>query len=152
MFRGVANLNLDAKGRMAMPSRHRERLAESCDGKLVITIDRDPCLLIFPLPEWEQVERKLMQLPNLNKTARSLQRLYLGHAHEVDLDGQGRMLLPTPLREVAGLGKRVVLIGQGNKFELWDEEAWERNRDQWLEEARAGDGEDLSDSLGNFSL
>ncbi len=152
MFRGVANLNLDAKGRMAMPSRHRERLIESCAGQLVITIDRDPCLLIFPLPEWEQVERKLMQLPNLNKTARSLQRLYLGHAHEVDLDGQGRMLLPTPLREVAGLGKRVVLIGQGNKFELWDEEAWTRHRDQWLEEARGSDGDELSDSLGSFSL
>lgn len=152
MFRGVANLSLDAKGRMAMPSRYRERLAESCDGKMVITIDRDPCLLIFPLPEWEQVERKLMQLPNLNKTARSLQRLYMGHAHEVDLDGQGRMLLPTPLREVADLGKKVVLIGQGNKFELWDEDTWARNRDLWLEEARAGDGEDLSDALGSFSL
>ncbi|MFW5452588.1 division/cell wall cluster transcriptional repressor MraZ [Thioalkalivibrio sulfidiphilus] len=134
MFRGVANLNLDTKGRMAMPSRYRDRLVETCEGRLVITVDRDGCLLVYPQPEWERIEQALMSRPNMDRQVRRLQRLLVGHATECELDGQGRILLPPPLRDYAGLDKRVVLVGQGNKFELWDEDAWVKSRDEWFKE------------------
>jgi MraZ protein len=140
LFRGVSALNLDIKGRMAMPTKYRQRLVEDCDGKLVVTVDRDHCLLLYPLPEWEDIERKLVRLPSLNKQARRLQRLLIGHATEVDLDSNGRILLPPPLREFAELDKRVVLIGQGNKFEIWNEDIWNQRRDVWLAE---DEGEEL---------
>src|SRR5580698_938937 len=94
MFRGANKLTLDAKGRLVMPTRYRERLQERCGGNLVVTADKSPCLLIYPLPDWEDVERKLMKLPSLNPQARWLQRLMVGHATEVELDGHGRILLP----------------------------------------------------------
>jgi MraZ protein len=82
VFRGVTTLNLDAKGRFAIPTRHRERLQTCCDSKLVATVDRDGCLLLYPEPEWVEIERKLKNLPSFNKRARALQRLYIGHAQE----------------------------------------------------------------------
>ena len=150
MFRGVNALNLDAKGRLAMPTKYRERLKVQCDGQLVITVDPDHCLLIFPLPEWEERERKLVNLPNLDKKTRRLQRLYIGHATECELDGQNRILLPPPLREFAALDKRVVLIGQGKKFELWDEQAWNERREKWL--ASEEEEQQLPTELETFSL
>ena len=114
-FRGINNLALDVKGRMAMPSRYRDRLLEGCGGRLVVTVDRDHCLLVYPLPEWEIIEAKLVELPALNRQARLLQRLLIGHATECEMDGQGRILLPTTLRDFAGLTKKIVLIGQGKK-------------------------------------
>lgn len=150
MFRGVTNLNLDAKGRMAMPSRYRDRLLDTCEGRLVLTVDRDGCLLVYPQPEWERIEQALMSRPNMDRQVRRLQRLLVGHATECELDGQGRILLPTPLREYASLDKRAVLVGQGNKFELWDEDTWSRRRDDWFrEEDEAGD---LSAALESLSL
>lgn len=134
LFRGANKLNLDAKGRLAIPTRFRERLRESCASQLVITIDKDRCLLIYPLPEWQEIERKLMKLPSFNKAARNLQRLLVGHATEVEMDGQGRVLLPPTLREFAGLEKHTMLIGQGNKFELWDEVRWNDQRESGLED------------------
>ena len=134
MFRGVNTLTLDIKGRLAIPKKYRETLQQCCASQLVVTIDKDRCLLIYPLPEWQEIERKLNQLPSFNKAARSLQRLYIGHASDVEMDVQGRLLLPPELRSFANLQKQAVLIGQGNKFELWDEEAWNRQRDAWLEE------------------
>lgn len=134
MFRGVNPLNLDAKGRLAMPVKYRDRLRESCQGQMVLTVDRDRCLLVYPLPEWEEIERKLVKLPSFNERSRRLQRLLIGHATEVELDGAGRILLPPALREFAELDKRVVLIGQGNRFELWNEGMWETRREQWLTE------------------
>ena len=150
MFRGVTHINLDAKGRIAFPSRYRERLSGLCDGHLVVTVDRDHCLLVYPLPEWEHIEQKLVRLPSLNPTARRLQRLLIGHATECQLDGNGRILLPGPLRSFAALEKRTVLIGQGNKFELWDEDVWTRRRDEWLAEAAVA--EDLPGDLESLSL
>jgi MraZ protein len=135
LFRGVNRLNLDAKGRLAIPTRYREELRERCASELVVTVDTDRCLLIYPLPEWLEIEQKLMRLPSYNKAARRLQRLLVGHATEVEMDGQGRVLLPPPLREFAGLTKHAVMIGQGTKFELWDEGRWNEQRDDWLEEA-----------------
>jgi MraZ protein len=151
MFRGPSKVTLDSKGRMAIPARHRERILTRGDGHLVATVDRDYCLLIYPLPDWEEIERKLIRLPALNKQARRLQRLMLGHATELDLDGHGRILLPRELREFAGLERQAMLIGQGNKLELWDEQRWNERRAEWL----AGDGDDsteLPQELETLSL
>ena len=150
MFRGGTSLSVDIKGRMAMPAKYRERLQDLCGGQLVITVDRDHCLLVYPLPEWEEIERKLVKLPSFNVQARRLQRLLIGHATEVELDGNGRILLPPLLREFAGLDKAVVMIGQGNKFEIWDEAKWNERRAEWLNAAE-GEGE-LPDELGSLSL
>lgn len=131
-FRGANNVTLDAKGRLAMPTRYRERIVERSNGQLVATVDRtDRCLLIYPLPDWEEVERQLNDLPALSVAARSLQRLMIGHATELELDSQGRMLIPPKLRDYASLNRDVMLVGQGVRFELWDEAQWEANREQW---------------------
>ena len=152
MFRGVAELNLDAKGRMTMPTRYRERLNERCAGRLVVTIDTDErCLLLYPLPEWENIERKLDALPSFNAQARRVQRLLMGHATDTDMDNNGRLLLPPPLRQYAGMDKHVVLIGQGKKFELWDAAVWNERRDDWLAEETVGD-EPLPAELQSLSL
>ena len=132
MFRGAYVLNLDAKGRLAIPARFRERLQSCCDSRLVVTVDRDRCLLIYPEPTWIEIERQLERLPSFNPETRKLQRLYIGNAHEVDMDSQGRVLLPPGLRRFASLDKRVALVGQGKKFELWDEETWNGNCEEWL--------------------
>lgn len=140
MFRGANKITLDAKGRLAMPTRYRARIEERCDNRVVVTVDRDYCLLIYPLPEWEEIERRLARLPTLNRQARRLQRLMIGHATELELDGHGRILLSKELREFAALDRQVMLIGQGNKFELWDEARWSERRDQWLTEESADAG------------
>ncbi|MEX0607674.1 MAG: division/cell wall cluster transcriptional repressor MraZ [Halofilum sp. (in: g-proteobacteria)] len=152
MFRGVTNLSLDSKGRMAVPARYRDRLQSESDGRVVITVDRDGCLLIYPMREWEVIERDLVQLPSLNKQARRLQRLLIGHATECEFDGQGRILVPGPLREFAGIDHRVVLIGQGHKFELWDEATWNQRRAAWLAEGDEEDGVELPAALESLTI
>ena len=150
MFRGANKLTLDVKGRLVMPTRYRERLQERCGGNLVVTVDKDQCLLIYPLGDWEQVELKLMELPSLKPQSRRLQRLMVGHATDLVLDGHGRMLLPPELREFAALGRHAMLIGQGNRCELWDESRWLERRDFWLKsEASATD---LPAELDSLSL
>ena len=129
MFRGVAQLNLDSKGRLAVPSKFRDALLTQCGGRLIITADPSACLLIYPQPEWEPIQEKLMSFASFNKRARDLQRLLVGHAEDVEMDGAGRVLVSTPLREFAKLDKRVMLVGQGRKFELWDEGRWIQQRD-----------------------
>ncbi|MBK1716479.1 division/cell wall cluster transcriptional repressor MraZ [Thiocystis violacea] len=151
MFRGVSIVNLDAKGRLAIPSRHRERLQETCDSHLVVTVDRDRCLLLYPEPEWEIIERKFAALPALDPTARSLQRLYVGNAQEVDIDAQGRILLPHYLREFASLDKRAAFVGQGIKFEIWDEQAWHARNEAALNDVAIGDLA-LAAGLGALTL
>ncbi len=150
LFRGVSHINLDAKGRLAIPVRYRSALEEGCDGHLVITVDADRCLLLYPLGEWELIEDRLASLPNLNRQTRRLQRLLIGHATECDMDGSGRILLPQPLREFAGISRRSVMIGQGNKFELWDEQTWNDRCESWL--ADTADGEGLATELERLSL
>jgi MraZ protein len=150
MFRGANKLTLDTKGRLVMPTRYRERLEERCGGKLVVTVDHDQCLLVYPMPDWEEIERKLMKLPSFDPRARRLQRLMVGHATELDLDAQGRVLLPSNLREFASLTRDAVLIGQGLRFELWDEEKWNQRRDEWL--ASEESATDLSADLETLSL
>lgn len=150
-FRGINNIAIDAKGRMALPARYRERLLESCGGRLIVTVDQDHCLLVYPLPEWEIIEEKLNNLPSLNPQSRLLQRLLIGHATDLEMDGQGRILLPAMLREYAGLSKKAVLIGQGKKFEIWDEETWAESQEQWMAAVKADEG-DLPAALADLSL
>jgi MraZ protein len=133
MFRGVQHLNMDAKGRLAMPARQREPLLSECGGRVVVTIDtQSTCLAIYPLPEWERIERDIQNLPALKPAVKRFQRLMLGYATDLELDGSGRMLLPPPLREYARLDKKLVLVGQGNKLELWSEPLWVAEREQAL--------------------
>jgi MraZ protein len=125
VFRGIAALNLDAKGRLAVPARYRESLLQQSDGQLVITINHEvKCLWMYPLDIWEDIEGKLVKLPSLDPMSQRLKRLLIGHATDCELDGSGRVLVPPPLRDYGQLAKRVMLVGQGNKFEIWDEELW----------------------------
>ena len=138
MFQGVNGINIDAKGRMVMPTRYRESLTVEGRSGVVLTIDTDEkCLLLYPLLIWEEIKNKLAQLPSFNPAARRIQRLLIGHATEVEFDGQGRILLPPLLREYANLTKEAVLVGQGKKFELWDDGHWKERRDSWLSEQDA---------------
>lgn len=148
MFRGVTQLSLDAKGRLAMPARYRSGLMSFCEGRLVVTADPSKCLLIYPQPAWEPIEQKLNSLSSFDPRTRSLQRLLVGNASDVEMDAAGRILVSPPLRQFAGLSKEVVLVGQGAKFELWDEEQW----DLQIESALAFKDGGMPPELDGFSL
>ena len=150
MFRGATKVTIDDKGRVVIPTRHRSLLASHSEGRVVVTVDRDQCLLIYPVPEWEQIEQKLMSLPSLHPQSRRLQRLMVGHATDIDLDSHGRVALTPELREFAGLARGGMLIGQGNKLELWDETRWNEQRDVWLKSEQATT--DLATELDSLSL
>ena len=130
MLNGVSKLNLDAKGRLAIPSRYRERLMEDCNGRLVVTLDQERRMVIYPYNDWKEVEAKLVKL-SISKAAVKLKRLILGHAEDCDMDKNGRINLPSYLREKNNLTKQIVLVGIGNKFEVWNEESW---TDEWDDE------------------
>lgn len=149
MFRGVQHINLDAKGRLSVPARQRELLLDISAGSVVVTIDtQSSCLVLYPLREWERIERDVQDLPTLNPAVRRFQRLVLGYASDLDLDGNGRVLLPGALRDYAQLDKRVVLVGQGNKLELWSEPLWETE----CKAAFAADGAELPAELLGLKL
>lgn len=142
MFRGIAALNIDAKGRITVPAQHRKVIMEEAKNQLVLTIDTEErCLLVYPFPHWQTIEEKLEQLPSFHPVARRIQRLLIGHAMETELDRQGRILLPPLLRDYAGLDKVAMLVGQGRKFELWGRAQWQTSRDSWLEEGMRGNPE-----------
>ena len=150
MFRGVNQVNMDAKGRLTVPTRYRDEIIESCRGSMVVTIDTDErCLLIYPQPAWEDIQRKVESLPSFNTAARRVQRLLIGHATDIPMVRNGRLLITPPLRDYAALGKHTVLLGQGNKLELWDETVWNTRRDQWLEVQSEGG---MPDELQTLSL
>jgi MraZ protein len=120
---------------MALPAKNRETVQLTSEGKIVVTIDmREPCLLLYPLPEWEIVQRKLESLSNINPQARLLQRLLIGHATDLELDANGRILLPLNLREYGSFAKKMVLVGQGNKIEIWAEDQWRERMRTWLDQ------------------
>ena len=116
----------------------------------MLTVHDDRCLLLYPFPDWDEIERKLVRLPNQDKRTRTLQRMLLGHATELDIDKSGRILIPPRLREFANLEKRVVLAGLGNKFEIWNESTWEQHCGDWVAEDTAA-GE-LPGSLESLTL
>lgn len=133
MFRGINSVNLDEKGRISIPKRYRDVIASDYDGQLIVTIDTEsPCLLLYPLNHWQEIENKLQALPSFDASARRIQRLLMGHATDCEMDGSGRLLLPQLLRDYASLQKGIMLVGQGKKFEIWDEQTWQEHREQWL--------------------
>lgn len=151
VFRGVQHINMDAKGRLAMPARQREPLHSESAGRVVITIDtQSACLVIYPLPEWERIEKDIQALPALKPAVKRFQRLMLGYATDLELDGSGRLLLPQPLRDYAQLDKKLVLVGQGNKLELWSESLWSAECDQALRDS--GPEAELPDELMSLTL
>lgn len=148
MFRGAASLNLDAKGRLAVPSRHRDALLAQCAGHLILTAHPHRCLLLYPQPAWEPIQAKIMALSSFDRQSSALQRLLVGFAEDLELDGAGRLLVSPVLREFAGLEKQVMLVGQGSHFELWSAEAWKAQ----LERAMSAEALELPAELEGFSL
>jgi len=155
VFRGVSSINLDAKGRLAIPTRYRAELQDSCECQMVVTVAVDDrcvgekgCLWLYPVPEWEKLELTISKLPTLNKMAGKLKRFLIGNASECEMDGQGRLLLPEKLRRFAGVEKRIVLVGQLNKFEIWNESAWEDKESEWM----SGDDSEGLEELGSLSF
>jgi MraZ protein len=152
MFRGAAKVSLDDKGRMVVPTRIRERLIERSQGELIVTINLDrECLAIYPLKDFEEVERKLMELSAMHEAVRRLQRLVVGHAVDLTLDGHGRMLIPPDLRAFAAIERSAQLVGQGKKCELWQEARWVERRDVWLK-SEISPGDIPAEVLGSLPL
>lgn len=156
-FRGSTQLTLDGKGRLAIPAKHRERLVALCGGRLMLAVDpTQGCLLLYPYPEFEALERKINSLPGLHPLTQQLKLLVVGSAEEVEPDSAGRILIPPLLRKFAKLDRAVVLVGQGNKFSIFDEAAWQAGLDaaanlpRMLHEA-ARDGT-LPEELKGFAL
>lgn len=129
MFRGTSHLTLDNKGRLIVPTRHRDTLLEHCGGRLVITADIDRCLLVYPLPDWEPIQQQIESLSNLDQRVRDLQRRLVGFAADTDMDAAGRLLISPELRRYARLEREVALVGQGKKFELWNRALWEERNE-----------------------
>jgi MraZ protein len=148
MFRGATSLSLDAKGRLAVPTKHREAMQLQCAGDLVLTAHPHRCLLLYPQPAWEPIQAKMMALSSFDKQSSTLQRLLVGYAEDVAMDSAGRVLISPALREFAGLDKSVMLVGQGSHFELWDIEAWHTQFAQMMQ----GDNFTMPSEFEGFSL
>jgi len=148
MFRGATSLNLDVKGRLAVPSRHRDALQAQCAGNLVLTAHPHGCLLLYPQPAWEPIQAKMMALSSFDKQSSALQRLLVGYAEDITLDSAGRLLVSPSLREFAGVEKQAMLVGQGSHFELWNMDAWRAQ----LERVMSSDEMELPAELEGFSL
>jgi transcriptional regulator MraZ len=152
VFRGFNKISIDNKGRLAVPSRYRELISVQAENSLVITLNPlDRSLWLYPLPEWDVIEDKLAALSDFDKQSRRTKQMMRGYATDCQLDSQGRILIPKELRSYSDLTKQAVILGQGNKFEIWNEKAWEVQRDEWLETV----GDDLvstPESLQSLSL
>lgn len=148
MFQGATQLNLDAKGRMAIPTRARDPLTLGGSVKLVLTAHPDGCLLLYPYPAWEPIRQKVMAFPSLDRQASLWKRLLVGFAEEVEPDAAGRLLISPELRDFARIARAVMFVGQGSHFEIWDLETW----NQQLEALRTGGSPNLPPGMENFSL
>ena len=155
MFRGVTAINLDVKGRCAIPTRYREELQDCCERQLVVTVavnercvGEPGCLWVYPLPEWNKLELTISKLPTLDKMAGKLRRFVIGYAAEAEMDAQGRILLSEKLRKFAGMEKKLILVGQLNKFEIWNEASWNAKEDEWM----SGDQDDDLSEVSNLSF
>lgn len=144
-------MNLDVKGRLGLPLRYREQLTENNIEQLVITIDTNhKCLLLYPLREWDRIEREIESLSSFEQMSRRVKHLLIGHATDLDLDNNGRILIPRELRLYADLEKHVSLVGQGKKLEIWDQSAWVAQRELWLSEPASA--QELPDKLRALPL
>jgi MraZ protein len=130
MFRGSYEHAVDAKGRVSVPSRFREIIADRYNGKLVLAMDYDRCLTVYPLEEWERLEEKIKTLSMIKQEVKDFRRFLLSSATECELDKQGRILIPPSHREHAGITKNVMLVGIIDKVEIWDATAWEARNSQ----------------------
>ncbi len=152
MFRGTSAITLDSKNRITIHTRYREELFADCQGKMVCTVDiQHPCLLLYPLPEWEEIELKLCELSSMNPQERLLQQVLLGNASDCEIDKSGRLLINGPLRQHAGLKKNLMLVGQLRKFEIWNDSAWQNQMQQGIAQIQSGEIE-LTDRLLDLSL
>ena len=152
MFRGTSAITLDNKKRITIPTKYREELVSDCGGKMVCTVDiQHPCLLLYPLPEWEEIELKLCGLSSMNPQERLLQQVLLGNASDCEMDKSGRLLINGPLCQHASLEKSVMLVGQLKKFEIWSESAWQAQMQQGISKIQAGEIE-LTERLLDLSL
>ncbi|MFC0350236.1 division/cell wall cluster transcriptional repressor MraZ [Undibacterium danionis] len=142
MFQGASALNLDAKGRMSIPARHRDALALQCEGRVTLTRHPHGCLLLFPRPIWESHREQIAAWP---MAARAWQRIFLGNASDVEMDGSGRILVSPELRNAVGMERDVMLLGMGSHFEIWDATKLAENEAQ----AIAGG---MPEALSNFSF
>jgi MraZ protein len=132
MFQGATSLNLDAKARLAIPARHRERLSDPAGGTIVLTAHPHGCLLVYPVQVWEPLSARLTKLPNLDQRSATLKRLFIGYARYESLDSAGRVLVSPEQRQWAGLKKEAWLVGQGDHFELWSDESWKREQEKMV--------------------
>ena len=148
MFQGANQINLDAKGRMAVPTRTREPLTQGGTVRLVLTAHPDSCLLLYPAPAWEPIRAQVMSFPALDRQASLWKRLLVGFAQEVEPDTAGRLLIPPELRDFAKITRQVMFVGQGSHFEIWDLEMWNTQ----LESLRSGGSPTLPPGMENFSL
>ncbi len=152
MFRGLNASNIDVKGRVTIPLQYRTKLKEQVDGELVVTIDTEErCLLLYPAPNWQVIEEKLGQLPSFSPVSRRIQRLLIGHATDLKLDSHGRVLLPPLLREYAQLDKTAMMVGQGNKIEIWSDGHWQAGRENWISDG-LNDQSDIPEELRSINL
>ena len=142
VFQGASSLSLDAKGRLSVPTRHRDVLAATASGQLTITRHPHGCLMIFPRPEWEKFRDRLAALP---MSAQAWKRIFLGNAMDVELDGTGRVLVSPELRAAAGITRDTMLLGMGNHFELWDRQSYEAQEAKALQEG-------MPDAFRDFSF
>lgn len=130
MFQGATSLTLDAKGRMAVPARHRDALVQAGEGHLVLTAHPHRCLLLYPTPAWEPIRAKVLAAPALEAQSAKLRRLLVGFAVDMEMDSSGRVLVTPELRQYAGLEKNVWLVGQGSHFELWSDAGWKQQQEE----------------------
>ena len=142
MFQGASSLSLDAKGRLSVPTRHRDVLLATAAGQLTITKHPHGCLMVFPRPEWEKFRERISQLP---MSAQWWKRIFLGNAMDVEMDATGRVLISPELRAAAGISKESILLGMGSYFELWDKASYD------AQEAQAMQGE-MPDVFKDFSF
>jgi MraZ protein len=130
MFQGATSLTLDDKGRMVVPTRHRDALFQAGEGRLVLTAHPHRCLLLYPTPTWEPIRARILASSSLEAQAAKLRRLLVGFAVDLEPDTAGRLLVPPELRQYAGLERTVWLVGQGGHFELWSDAGWKQQQEE----------------------
>ncbi|MDA1331104.1 MAG: division/cell wall cluster transcriptional repressor MraZ [Proteobacteria bacterium] len=131
MFQGVVGINLDVKGRLAIPTKHREQLTSGQRDKLILTSHPHRCLLLYPVEAWNPIRAQIMTFSSFDPKLSLWKRLLVGFAEEMELDNAGRVLISASQRQFAGLEKRVMLVGQGSHFELWSESSWDKQISQF---------------------